>query len=251
MIYGAYTDFVSQRFAATALMGALDHRRRTGEGQHIDLSQLEASLQLLGPELLAYELDGRVATRAGNRDRDLVPNGVFPCLVSPERASRYPDGGSGAEGWVAISCADDAQWAALAELAGLPDEPRWRTAAGRRPDEDRIEALLASWTATRPAGDIVAELQPRVACAPVLGIPELHADPQMDHRGYWVPLEHPVYGPVPYSGMQATMSRTPGVVRGPAPCLGQDTWYVLETMLGVDGDTIGELLAENVIEITG
>ncbi len=251
MIYGAYTDFVSQRFAATALLGALDHRRRTGEGQHIDLSQLEASLQLLGPELLAYELDGRVATRAGNRDRDLVPNGVFPCVAGSERASRYPAGGSGAEGWVAISCADDAQWAALAELAGLPDEQRWRTAAGRRPDDDRIEALVASWTATRDAGEIVALLQPRVACAPVLGIPELHADPQMAHRGYWVPIEHPVYGPVPYSGMQATMSRTQGVVRGPAPCLGQDTWYVLETMLGVDGDTIAALLADNVLEITG
>jgi crotonobetainyl-CoA:carnitine CoA-transferase CaiB-like acyl-CoA transferase len=251
MIYGAYTDFVSQRFAATALLAALDHRRRTGEGQHIDLSQLEASLQLLGPELLAYELDGRIATRVGNRDRDLVPNGVFPCLTEPARADRYPEGGSGAEAWVAISCADDAQWSALTALAGLPDEPRWRTAAGRRPDEDHIEALLASWTATRSASDLVELLQPHVASAGVLGIPELHEDPQVAHRGYWVPLEHPVYGPVPHSGMQATMSRTPGTVRGPAPCLGQDTWYVLETILGVDGDTIAELLAENVAEITG
>ena len=90
MIYGAYTDFVSQRFAATALLAALDHRRRTGEGQHIDLSQLEASLQFLGPELLAYELDGRVATRAGNRDRDLVPNGVFPCLAGARAGRALP-----------------------------------------------------------------------------------------------------------------------------------------------------------------
>jgi crotonobetainyl-CoA:carnitine CoA-transferase CaiB-like acyl-CoA transferase len=251
MIYGAYTDFVSQRFAATALLAALDHRRRTGAGQHIDLSQLEASLQFLGPELLAYELDGRIATRAGNRDRDLVPNGVFPCLPEPARANRYPEGGSGAEAWVAISCADDAQWAALAALAGLPDEPRWCTAAGRRPDEDHIEALLASWTAARRAHDIVSMLQPHVASAAVLGVPELHTDPQIAHRGYWVPLEHPVYGAVPYSGMQASMSRTPGTVRTPAPCLGQDTWYVLESILGVDGDTIAELLAENVAEITG
>jgi crotonobetainyl-CoA:carnitine CoA-transferase CaiB-like acyl-CoA transferase len=251
MIYGAYTDFVSQRFAATALLAALDHRRRTGEGQHIDLSQLEASLQLLGPELLAYELDGRVATRMGNRDRDLVPNGVFACRPEPERVERYPDGGSGAEGWVAISCADDDQWSALVAVAALPDEPRWRAAAGRRRDEDEIETLIGSWTATRRAAEIVAALQPHVACSPVLGIPELHADPQLLHRAYWVPLEHPVYGSVPYSGMQASMSRTQGIVRGPAPCLGQDTWYVLETMLGVDGDTIAQLLADNVVEITG
>ncbi|MDQ1426483.1 MAG: hypothetical protein QOD72_3981, partial [Acidimicrobiaceae bacterium] len=221
MIYGAYTDFVSQRFTTTAVLAALDHRRRTGVGQHIDVSQLEAALQFLGPELLAYELDGRVATRMGNRDRDLVPNGVFPCVAEPERADRYPEGGEGAEAWVAISCADDAQWTALVALAALPDEPRWRTAAGRRADEDHIEDLIGAWTVTRRASDIVSLLQPQVASAPVLGVPELHRDPQIKHRGYWVPLVHPVYGKVPYSGMQATLSRTPGRVSAPAPCLGQ------------------------------
>jgi crotonobetainyl-CoA:carnitine CoA-transferase CaiB-like acyl-CoA transferase len=251
MIYGAYTDFISQRFTTTALLAALDHRRRTGIGQHIDVSQFEAALQFLGPELLAYELDGRVATRAGNRDRDLVPNGVFPCLVESDRASQYPEGGSGAEGWVAISCTDDAQWAALVARAGLPDEPRWRTATGRRADEDHIEALIGAWTATRRASDVVSALQPHVASAPVLGVPELHTDPQLAHRGYWVPLEHPVYGKVPYSGMQAVMSRTPGTVRNPAPCLGQHSWEVLETILGVDADTIANLVAEDVVEITG
>jgi crotonobetainyl-CoA:carnitine CoA-transferase CaiB-like acyl-CoA transferase len=251
MIYGAYTDFVSQRFTTLALLAALDYRRRTGVGQHVDVSQLEAALQFLGPELLAYEIDGRVATRAGNRDRDLVPNGVFPCVVEPERVDRYPEGGSGAEAWVAISCADDAQWVALVARAGLPDEPRWHTAAGRRVDEDDIEELIASWTATRRAAEIVSVLQPDVACAPVHGVPELHSDPQLAHRGYWVPLEHPVYGKVPYSGMQATLSCTPGTVRAPAPCLGQHSWEVLETVLGVDADTIANLLADNVVEITG
>jgi benzylsuccinate CoA-transferase BbsF subunit len=251
MIYGAYTDFISQRFTATALLAALDHQRRTGEGQYIDVAQLEAALQFLGPELLAYELDGRVATRTGNRHRDLAPHGVFPCLPEPDRVDRYPDGGSGAEGWVAISCADDEQWRSLVALTGLPCEEGWDTAAGRRSDEDRIEALVASWTATRRARDIVAQLQPHVACAPVLGVPELHTDPQLLHRGYWVPLDHPVYGRVPYSGMQATLSRTPGTVSGPAPCLGEHTWHVLETILGVDSDTIAALLVDEVAEITG
>jgi benzylsuccinate CoA-transferase BbsF subunit len=152
---------------------------------------------------------------------------------------------------VAISCADDDQWAALVTRAGLPNKDRWRTAEGRRADEDEIEALLSAWTRSRRAGDIVAALQPAVACAPVLGVPELHTDPQIAHRGYWVPLEHPVYGLTPYSGLQATLSRTPGQIAAPAPCLGQDTWYVLETMLGIDEDTIAELLADNIAEITG
>jgi crotonobetainyl-CoA:carnitine CoA-transferase CaiB-like acyl-CoA transferase len=251
MIYGAYTDFISQRFTATALLAALDHRRRTGEGQYVDVAQFEASLQFLGAELLAYEIDGRVATRAGNRHGDLVPHGVFPCLPEPERALRYPNGGSGAEGWVAISCADDGQWRALVDLTGLPLDDRWATAAGRRADEEQIEALLTSWTASRRGSDIVAQLQPHVACAPVLGIPELHTDPQILHRGYWVPHDHPVYGTVPYSGMQANLSRTPGTVSGPGPCLGEHTWYVLESILGIDGDTIAALLVDEVAEITG
>lgn len=251
MIYGAYTDFVSQRFTTSALIAALDHRRRTGEGQHIDLAQLEASVQFLGPELLAYELDGRVATRCGNRDRDLVPHGVFPCVVEPDRAARYPDGGPGTEAWVAVSCADDAQWAALAAVLGVADRAAWATAAGRRADEDEIEALVGAWTSTRRVGEIVAALQPHVACAPVHAVPELHTDPQILSRGYWVHHEHPVYGEVPYSGMQAVLSATPGRITGPSPCLGQHTWEVLEEVLGLDGDEIAVLLADDVVEITG
>jgi benzylsuccinate CoA-transferase BbsF subunit len=251
MIYGAYTDFIAQRFTATSLLAALEHRRRTGEGQHIDVSQLEAALQFLGPELLAYELDGRVARRSGNRHPDLVPHGVFACQPEPDRAARYPGGGLGAEGWVAIACADDEQWRALVAAAGLPDDERWATAAGRRPDEDHIEDLIAAWTAGRRASDIVALLQPNVACAPVLGVPELHTDAQILHRGYWHPYDHPVYGRVPYSGLQATLSRTPGEVPGPGPCLGEHTWHVLESILDVDGDTIAALLVDGVAEITG
>ena len=103
MIYGAYTDFVSQRFAATALLAALDHRRRTGEGQHIDLSQAEASLHFLGPALLDYTVNGRVQGRVGNRDRDLAPHGVYPA--------------AGDDRWVAIAVARAAGDAAV-DLVG-------------------------------------------------------------------------------------------------------------------------------------
>ena len=75
--------------------------------------------------------------------------------------------------------------------------------------------------------------------------------PQIAHRGYWVPLAHPVYGEVPYSGLAHIMSRTPGVVHSPAPCVGQHSWQILEDILGFDGDTIAQLLVENVVEITG
>lgn len=251
MIYGAYTDFISQRYTTSALVAALDHRRRTGEGQHVDVSQLEASLQLLGPELLAHEIDGRIATRTGNRDVDLVPNGVFPCVREPHRVALHGADDIASESWVAISCADDAQWQALVRIAGLPDEPSWQTATGRRADEDRIEALVAAWTSTLRVGEVVDRLQPHVAAAPVHSIPDLHDDPQLAHRGFWVPLEHPVQRVVPYSGMQAIASRTPGRLLTPAPCLGQHTWEVLEEVWGVDPDLIAVLLAEEIAEITG
>ena len=152
---------------------------------------------------------------------------------------------------VALSCVDDAQWQSLVRIARLPDEPRWATAVGRRADEDDIEALIAAWTAPQRASEIVAMLQPYVASAPVHGVPELHSDPQIRHRGYWVPIEHPVYGLTPYSGTAAILTKTQGTIRTPAPCLGQHSWEILESMLGVDGDTIAQLLADEVVEITG
>jgi crotonobetainyl-CoA:carnitine CoA-transferase CaiB-like acyl-CoA transferase len=241
MVYGAYTDFISQRFCASALIAALDHRRRSGEGQHIDVSQYEAALQFLAPEILRYHVRGEVVGRDGNRDPDRAPHGAYPCR--PARP--------GQEGWVAVACEDDGQWEALRSAIGLPDEPGWRSLAGRKADEDRLDALVTAWTADRSAAEVVDALQPRVACGPVASVPDLHDDPQVAHRGYWLPLEHPVYGTVPYSGMQAALSRTPGGYTRPAPCLGEHSFEVLADLLGLDPDEVARLLADEVVEITG
>ncbi len=242
LVYGAYTDFVAQRFTTTALLAALDHRRRTGQGQHIDVAQFEAALQFLGPELLAYEVDGRLAARHGNRDADRCPHGVFGCRPEAGRP----------EGWVAIACEDDDQWAALVEALGSPSwatDPGLAHLEGRRAAEDRIEAELTAWTAPQTPSQVTARLQPRVAVAPVQGVPELHEDPQLAHRGYWVPLDHPSYGRTPYSGLQALLSCTPGRLTGPAPRLGEHTWQVLTTIAGYGDDEVAALLADGVVEL--
>jgi len=150
-----------------------------------------------------------------------------------------------------VACEDDAQWQALRTTIGLPDEPAWRSLPGRKADEDRLDALVAAWTADRRAAEVVDALQPRVACGPVASVPDLHDDDQLAHRGYWVPLEHPVYGTVPYSGMQAVLSRTPGGYTRPAPCLGEHSFEVLTDLLGLDPDEVAQLLADEVVEITG
>lgn len=242
-VYGAYTDFICQRFAATAVIAALDHRRRTGEGQHIDLSQFEAAVQLLGPELLDVELTGRVATRDGNRSPWACPHGVYP--TRPVR---------GHEGWVAIAVETDAQWAALRAAMGDPAwaaAPERQTLLGRKADEEAIDGHLAAWTAGWDQGELVATLQPAVPAGEVHDQTGLHLDPQVAHRGYFVTLDHTEIGEVPYDGLQAQLSRTPGRLRKPAPCVGEDTYTVLEDILGMDADEIGDLLAAEAVEITG
>src|SRR5205823_8139695 len=94
--FGAYSDYVSPRFALCALLAALDHRRRTGEGQYLDFAQAEAAVHFLTPALLDYVVNGRVASRNGNADLDMAPHGVYPS--------------AGDDQWVAIACRDDADW---------------------------------------------------------------------------------------------------------------------------------------------
>ncbi len=244
MVYGAYTDFICQRYCTTALVAALDHRRRTGEGQYLDLAQFEAALQFLGPELLDQDVTGRVAERHGNRDPWCAPHGVFPC--QPDAAGR--------EGWLAIACETDAQWEALRAAMGSPAwaaDPALATLAGRKAAEDRLEAELAAWTAGFDAHELFERLQPAVPCGPVLPVPGLHADPQIAARGYFVPLTHTVIGEVPYDGLAATMSATPGRPTKAAPCLGEDSFTVLTEILGMDPDEVAILIAEEVVEITG
>jgi formyl-CoA transferase len=118
-------------------------------------------------------------------------------------------------------------------------------------DEDRIEKLLEAWTSGLTPAAVFARLQPAVAAAPVLSIPELHADPQIRHRGYWHPLEHPVYRSVPYSGLAHTLSRTPGSIRRSAPCLGEHSEQIPGEFAGLDPDDIAALVAAEIVEITG
>src|SRR5262252_10756167 len=130
--YGAYTDFVVPRFAVAAILAALDYRRRTGIGQHLDMSQLEASLHFIAPALLDCALNGRDGERTGNRDRGAAPHAAFPCR--------------GKDNWVSIACLTDAHWQALKRAMGAPAwsaEERFTTLVGRKAHEDELETLIA------------------------------------------------------------------------------------------------------------
>src|SRR5262245_38061167 len=126
---GTITDSLGPRFCGFVLIAALDYRRRTGQGAHIDLSQTEAAAVSLGPAMLDYAFNGRVPQRLGNRQPDMAPRGIFPC--------------AGEGRWIAIACRDDADWTALKQALGSPAwsaDPRYATVVGRLAGVDPIEA---------------------------------------------------------------------------------------------------------------
>jgi len=231
--FGAYTDYIAPRYNAVAILAALEHRRRTGEGQHIDLSQAEAALHFLAPALLDYTVNGRSTSRVGNRDREVAPHGVYPA--------------AGDDAWLAIAAGDDAQWHALCALIGQPalaGDPRFATVAARHEHADALDTLLAAWTAARPAEETAAALRAAgIAAATVLTGAELAADPQLRHRGLLVPVNHPQYPNALVEGSRLRLSRTPARRPTDAPLLGADNMHVLEQILGYDQDRITAAVA--------
>ena len=236
--FSAYTDYVSPRFIAAAILAALDHRRRTGTGQYIDLSQAEASLHFLAPAILDYTVNGRVTGRTGNRDPDHAPHGVYPA--------------AGDDRWVAIAVTTDAEWQRLCTVMERPDlaeDTRFRDARGRRQHADALDALVGAWTASRDAGAVQAALQARAVPAHVVQTShDLVRDPQLVHRRHFVTVEHPMGGTTVVEGSRFVLSRTPASPPESAPSYGRDNDTVLRDILGYDDDAITALVAEGVLE---
>jgi crotonobetainyl-CoA:carnitine CoA-transferase CaiB-like acyl-CoA transferase len=235
--FSAYTDYVAPRFVALSLLAALEHRLRTGDGQHIDCSQAEASLHFLTPVLLDYTVNGRIPGRSGNRDRDAVPHGAFPAR--------------GDDAWVTIAVGDEAQWAALCDVMRRPDlvgDPRFVTAAARRANEATLDAVIGAWTAPQDAHATSAALQAHgVPAYAVQNSADLLRDPQLLARGHFRAIEHPTNGPTTVEGSRFILSRTPAEIRGPAPTYGADNERVLRDVLGYDDERITALVAAGAL----
>jgi crotonobetainyl-CoA:carnitine CoA-transferase CaiB-like acyl-CoA transferase len=236
-VFGAYTDYVAPRFTAMAILAALDHRRRTGQGQYIDQSQAECAIHFLGPAILDYTVNSRVDGRVGNSDPAFAPHGVYPA--------------AGDDQWVAIVCRDDDDWRSLCaamENQDLSRDSRYASAAGRLEHRDAIDAVVAAWSRKFERGAIEARLQSRgVPAHQVQSSADAYADPQFTHRGHFVALDHPTLGKFTVEGPRAKLSRTPAVVRRAAPTLGQDNQHVLEGLLGYDEARISELVAAGAL----
>ncbi|MBI2543852.1 MAG: CoA transferase [Candidatus Rokubacteria bacterium] len=235
MIYGAYTDFVAHHFASAALLAALDHRRRTREGQHVDLSQFEASLHFLAPAILDYTVNGRVATRRGNADDRSAPHNAYPC--------------AGADQWCVIVCEDETEWEALCGAMGKPEwrrRPDFATLEARRRHTEELDRLIGRWTITQEARALVRRLQRLgIPAGVVQSCADLHTDPQLRARAAFEWLEHPEIGRAPYEAWPFRFSQTAGRLRR-APCLGEHTHQVLGELLGMGREEVDRLIGDGV-----
>jgi len=234
----AYTDVIAPRIIAAIVTAALDHRHRTGEGQHIDAAQFEMALQFLAPEIVEVQTHGYVATRLGNRSRYAAPEGIYPS--------------SGKDQWIAISIETDAQWQALRRALGDPEWARaagLETRAGRQAQHDAIDSGIAEWTRSRDRyAAMEALLAAGVPAGAVQRSSDLARDPQYLHREFQRFIEHPVMGRVPYAGVQY---RIPGYRPGPfsyAPLLGEHTDRVLHEQLGMTADEIAAARAAGALQ---
>ena len=234
-----YPDAVAGLYGFAAIMTALHHRDRTGEGQYIDLSMQEANLANVGDAALQYSMTGEQRGRLGNRHLTFAPHGVYRTLASADGAAR----------WVAIAAEDEAQWEALCALAGRgwESDPRFVDNAARKAHEDELDAVIAAWTATEERDSLAERLGGAgVVAAAVLDSLEVSADPVLRRRGVIVELEHPEAGRWPQVGAPFHFSRTPVRVERPAPAQGQHSFEVFSEFLGMSRERYEELVAKNV-----
>ncbi len=236
---GGLADPVIGMHAAVAVQAALDHRDRTGEGQLIEVAQLETGANLAAELIVEWSGRRRAVPRRANRDPHHAPQGVYPCRPG----ARGPE-------WLALSVTDDEQWRALAPRVGHPGwltDPDLADPAGRRARHDELDATLRAWAAPLAVDDAVASLTAAgIPAARVLTVPWMFDDPQLGARRYYVPLEHPRSGARRYPGWPVRFSFLPEPHRRGAPTLGEHNAEVLAE-LGVGPAALGALVDAGVI----
>jgi crotonobetainyl-CoA:carnitine CoA-transferase CaiB-like acyl-CoA transferase len=228
-----HPDHVAAKLAAVAVLAALEHRRRTGEGQLIEMSQAEAAAYLVGEAYLEEASTRAKAAPRGNGVEYACPHGVYPA--------------AGNDRWCAIAVVGDDAWERFARCVGWDPEPRLATLAGRVAARAEIDARVAAWTRERDPEGAAAALQAAGVSAMAVQHGDDHrADAHLAGRRGIVTVDHPEIGPERHAGNPLRFSRTPLAPATPAPCLGAHTAEVLSRVLGLGREEIDRLVAEDV-----
>jgi benzylsuccinate CoA-transferase BbsF subunit len=230
----SYADHVAGLYASLGLLGALEHRRRTGEGQHVDISEVEAMTGLLGNATREYTATGKEPEPMGNSSTEAAPHSVYPC--------------QGKDRWCAIAVYTDEEWQGFRRALGDPawaEDEKFATLAGRVEYRDELNGLISAWTKERTAEEVMARLRENgVAAGVVQDAADLAGDPQLKARGFF--LDRPEIGKLA-DASPIRLSATPARYDLPAPAPGRDNPYVYDKLLGLSKKEMGELKEKGVI----
>jgi crotonobetainyl-CoA:carnitine CoA-transferase CaiB-like acyl-CoA transferase len=240
----SYMDHTAGYSAAIAVISALHFRKRTGKGQYIDMSQVEAGIVLNGANILDYTVNGRRTRRPdfppGNRS-------IHPA-VAPHNTYRC----RGEDQWCVISVFSDDEWEALCWAMGEPDwcqDEKFATMTGRVKNQDELDANIEEWTHRLDKREVMALLQSAgiAAGAVQTSLDRVENDPQIEEREFLPEMDHPEAGRYKYEGIPVKLSRTPGYLRNGGPLLGEHNNYVYGDLLGLSESEINELVQEGII----
>ena len=233
-----FPDFTAPFILIATVLAALRERDRTGAGQELDLSQLSATVSLLGVEWMQFVSTGKQPPRRANRDPNYCPHGVYPT--------------SGEDAWCAIAARGDRDWAELCRLMGRPElsrDERFATHDSRKAHEDKIDAIVSQWTRAQDRWELAGLLQAhRIAAAAVEDLRDLlETDPQLvghfqrvDSQPSDPEVEHVIDGePIRFAGVDRPLTR--------APMFGEHNEYVLHELAGLTMEQFDRFVVEGVI----
>jgi crotonobetainyl-CoA:carnitine CoA-transferase CaiB-like acyl-CoA transferase len=240
----SYLDWMGAYSFALAMLSALLHRERTGEGQWVDASQSEVGMFINGTTILDWSANGRIWSRYGNRSpyKPAAPHGIYPC--------------AGEDRWLAIACFTEAEWQALTTIAGHPEwasDAQFKDLAGRLAHQDALDALVGAWTQSQDAKQAMLSLQQAGVPAGVCQTAQDRCDhdPQLAALEWLTEVTGTKIGRWPVAEVPVKMSESPAYIGGRidrgAPYYGEDNHYVYGELLGMSSREIEELAEEGVI----
>ena len=236
----AYPDALSALHGLFAVMCALDHRSRTGRGQHISLAQFETTVSSLGSVLMETLVHGREPQRLGNRSHRASPHGCYRC--------------AGDDRWCTISVSGEEAWADFRRVLGDPSwahSPKFSTESARQENANELDAHIETWTRTRSEYTVMNSLLEAGIAAGVAQNAEdlLHRDTQLEARNFFEEIEHVKKGPVIATGIPLGLTGTPGRSGPAGAAMGHDNDHVFGTLLGMTTEELRECREAGAIEI--
>jgi len=230
-------DLRSATTSAFAILAALCHRQRTGEGQYVDLASQETIAVMIGESLLDYTMNNRVQMRQGNRDEIMAPHNCYRCR--------------GLDRWISIAVATQEEWQALCKVMGKPElsrDERFADGYGRWTHQDKLDRIINEWTIQFEDYTVMEMLQKAgVAATPTLNSEDLFKDPHLKEREVYRTVDHPLMGKNWVIAPPWRMSATPAEISRHAPLLGEHNDQIFHGLLGMSREEIKDLEEQQVI----